>query len=360
MSISKYIIPELTSSMKMKFMKLPSGKVPPKILKETVFKHLGMEREEVIVGPSLGLDGAVIKVGDSYIVTSMDPITGALEKIGWEAVNINANDVATFGVKPTFFSSCILLPEESTEKTVEAICKQIDSGAKDLDIAVIGGHSEMTPNLQFPIVIGCCMGVTTKGNYVTTQGAKPGNQLILTKSVGMEGTAILALEQSDMLMKELGSEILEKARNFSNYISIVQEALLAFETGYVTAMHDPTEGGFAGGIHELADASNVGFRIFKDRISIAEETMKICDFFQIDPMQLIASGSLLIVVEQGNDDKVVEVLTKNNISAVVIGEILSSRESRYLVDDKGNEEKLVRPKSDHLWRALKSGKIRVV
>ncbi len=334
-------------------MKLPPGKVPPKILKKTVFKHLGIEREEVIVGPSIGLDGAVMKIGDHYIVTSMDPITGALKRIGWEAININANDVATFGVKPSFFSSCILLPEKSTEETVETICKQIDLGAKDLNIAVIGGHSETTPNLQFPIVVGCCMGITTKDNFVTTQGAKPGNQLILTKSVGMEGTAILALEQGDLLKEELGSKALEKARSFSNNISVVQEALLAFGTGYVTAMHDPTEGGFAGGIHELADASNVGFRIYKNRISIADETVKICDFFQIDPLQLIASGSLLIAVEKNCGSEVIDVLNKNNIDASVIGEILPSLKSRYLVDDEGNEERLVKPVSDHLWKALK-------
>jgi hydrogenase expression/formation protein HypE len=337
-------------------MRLPLGKIPPKILKGTVFNHLGAEREEVVVGPSLGLDGAIVKVGETCFVSSMDPITGVSERIGWEAININANDVATFGVEPRFFSSCLLLPENSTEKAVEIICRQIDLGAKDLNIAVIGGHSETTPNLRFPIVIGCCMGVTSEGNYVTAQGAKPGNQIILTKSVGLEGSAILASENGNLLIEELGLQGLKKARNFSNHISIVKEALVAFKTGNVTAMHDPTEGGFAGGLHELADASDVGFRIYEDKISIAEETIKICKVFHIDPLQLIASGSLLITVEKSHSDEVIEVLNRSHIKAAVIGEILSSHECRHIADHEGNEEKLVRPLSDHLWQALKSKK----
>lgn len=333
-------------------MKLPSGKVPPKVLEETVFRHLGARRREVVVGPSVGLDGAVIRIGSRFLVTSMDPITGAVERIGWEAVNINANDVATFGVQPAFFSSCILFPEDSTEKTVEIICRQIDLGAKELGIAVIGGHSETTPRLQFPIIVGCCMGIVGEEGYVTTQGAKSGNLLILTKTVGMEGTAILASDRCDQLGKELREVTLERARAFFKGISVVREALLAFKTGYVTAMHDPTEGGVAGGIHELADASNVGFRIYRDRMPIAPETVKVCEFFKVDPLQLIASGSLLIAVEAPFSSKVVEILGRNRIAATIIGEVLPSPKNRHIVDQKGNAEDLVKPSSDHLWRAL--------
>ena len=333
-------------------MKLPTGKVPPKILEEMVFNYLGTRRKEVVVGPSYGLDGAVIEIGNKLLVNSMDPITGALERIGWLAVNINANDVSTFGVQPAFFSSCLLLPENATERTMKTICRQIDFSAKKLGIAVTGGHSETTPNLPFPIVVGCCMGVTEKGHYVTARGAKAGNILILTKSVGMEGTAILAADRYPQLARKIGKSTLKKAEDFFNHISVVKEALLAFETGYVTAMHDPTEGGVAGGIHELAAASNVGFKVYGEKLSIAEETLKICKFFQIDPLQLIASGSLLIAVEKGSVDKVVEVLEKNKIAAAVIGELLPSPKKRLIIRRNGHVEELVRPVSDHLWLAL--------
>jgi len=334
-------------------MKLPIGKVPPEILKEVVFNYLGAKRSEVVVGASYGLDGAVIKIGGGKsLVTSMDPITGALERIGWLAVNINANDVATFGVQPNFFSSCLLLPENATEDTVETICRQIDFAAKKLDMAVTGGHSEITPKLPFPIIVGCCIGVADKRNYVTAQGAKADNMLVLTKSVGIEGTAILATDRNAQLIRKIGKSTLKKAEEYFNQISIVKEAILAFRTGYVTAMHDPTEGGVAGGLHELADASNVGFKIFEEKIHITKETLKICEFFQIDPLQLIASGSLLIAVKKDYAYKVVELLEKNKVAASVIGETLPTSSKRFITRKDGSAEKFVRPTSDHLWLAL--------
>jgi hydrogenase expression/formation protein HypE len=334
-------------------MKLPAGKVPPEILKGIIFRNLGTKRKEVTIGPSQGLDGAVIEVGDKSLVTSMDPITGALNRVGWLAVNVNANDVATFGVQPAFYSSCLLLPENTTEATVETISRQIDMGAKELGIAVTGGHSETTPNLQFPIVVGCCMGVTEKGRYVTAQGAEAGNMLILTKSAGMEGTAILAADRHVQLMERIGRADLKKAEAFFKRISVVKEATLAFRTGHVRAMHDPTEGGVAGGLHELADASNVGFKVHGDRIPIAVETLKVCEFFGVDPLQLTASGSLLIAVEKAFADEVSKVLRNSGVAAAVIGELLSSPEKRLVVRKDDEAEKLVRPVSDHLWAALK-------
>ncbi len=304
------------------------------------------------MGPSYGLDGAVIEVGEKSLITSMDPITGALERIGWLAVNVNANDVATFGVQPTFFSSCLLLPENATEKTVETMCEQIDSAAKKLNIAVTGGHAEVTPNLPFPIVVGCCMGIAEKGCYVTARGAKAGNMLILTKSVGIEGTAILAADKHVQLAGKIETSTLKKAERLFSHISIVKEAILAFETGHVTAMHDPTEGGVAGGIHELADASKIGFRVYEGKMAISKESLRICKFFQIDPLQLIASGSLLIAVENGHEGNVVQVLEENQIAAAVIGELLPSPNKRLIVRGDGKVEELPRPVSDHLWLAL--------
>ncbi len=333
-------------------MKLPAGKVPPEILKDVILNYLGAKRSEVVVGPSYGLDGAVVEIGSKSLVTSMDPITGALERIGWLAVDINANDVATFGVQPKFFASCLLLPGTATEDTVEIICKQIDWAAKKLGVAVIGGHSETTPRLPFPIVVGYCIGATDGRNYVTAQGAKAGNKLLLTKSVGIEGTAILATDRRAQLSREISKSTLEKARDYFGQISIVKEALVAFKTGHVTAMHDPTEGGVAGGVHELAGASNVGFRIYEEEIQITEETFKICEFFQIDPLQLIASGSLLIAAERDHADEIVELLGKNEVAASVIGEILSDSKKQLLIRKGGRAEKLVRPASDHLWLAL--------
>jgi hydrogenase expression/formation protein HypE len=334
-------------------MKLPPGKIPVDILKEVVFKNLGAERKEVIVGPSAGIDGAVLDLGGKSLVVSMDPITGAVERIGWLAVNVNANDVATFGVEPAFLFSCMLLPENAERKLVEAISTQMNAAAKELGVAIVGGHCESTPGLANPIVVCCIMGMTEKNCYVTAGGAKPGDKLVLTKSAGIEGTAILATDREKELQKTLSAAVLEDAKAFWNRISVVKDALTAFKTGGVHAMHDPTEGGVAGGIHEMADASNVGVNVFEEAIPVQPETAKICSHFQIDPLQLIGSGALIVSAEAERASQIVSSLKLERIQASVIGEFTENAEQRVLMRKDSGEKALPRPLSDHLWTALR-------
>jgi hydrogenase maturation factor len=334
-------------------MTLPSGKIPVDLLKEIIFKNLGTKRDEVALGPTAGIDGAVINFGSKSLIVSMDPITGAIEHIGWHAVKINANDVATFGVAPEFFLSCILLPENADKRTVEAICTQMDMAAKELSVAIIGGHCEVTPGLSSPIVIGCMIGTTDRGNYVTAGGAKSGDRLILTKSVGIEGTAILASDKEQQLKKAISPLTVEKAKNFFSQISVVKEATIAFTAGGVSAMHDPTEGGLAGGIHEMADASNLGVKIFQEKIRIQPETSEICKFFKIDPLQLISSGALLISCKPTFADKIVKKLEQKQIHASIIGEFVRKSSDRLLIQKNKKVQTLPRPLSDHLWIALR-------
>ncbi|MEM3616448.1 MAG: AIR synthase family protein [Candidatus Bathyarchaeia archaeon] len=334
-------------------MKLPFGKVPVEILKDVIFKNLGFKRGEVILGPSAGYDGAIIDVGEKSLVASMDPITGAVERIGWLAVNINANDVATFGVEPAFFLSCILLTENADRKTIEVICSQMNTAAKDLKMAIIGGHCEVTPGLANPVVIGCALGITDKGCYVTAGGAKPGDKLILTKSAGIEGTAILATERYNLLLSMgVAEKFLKSAQKFFEKISVVKEGITAFKTGGVNAMHDPTEGGVLGGIHEMADASNLGVKVFEEKIQVAKETAEICRLLGIDPLQLISSGAMLIAAKPDHAELIIEKLGKEKIEASVIGEFLSDSEKRVLVRKDKRLMNLPRPECDHLWLAL--------
>jgi hydrogenase expression/formation protein HypE len=334
-------------------MKLPPGKIPVDILKEVVFKNLGAERKEVIIGPSAGIDGAVLDLGDKSLIVSMDPITGAVERIGWLAVNVNANDVATFGVEPVFLFSCIMLPENADRKLVENISSQMNTAAKDLGIAIVGGHCESTPGLSTPIVVSCILGLTEKGSYVTAGGAKAGDKLILTKSAGIEGTAILATDREQALKKTMGTTMLQAAKDFYSRISVVKDALTAYKTGGVHAMHDPTEGGVAGGIHEMADASNLGVKVIEEAIPVQPETAKICSHFQIDPLQLIGSGALLISAGANSANQIVRNLKRKRVQASVIGEFTENAEQRELIQKDDVKNALPRPLSDHLWTALK-------
>jgi hydrogenase expression/formation protein HypE len=332
---------------------LPPGKIPIDILKEVVFKNLGAPRKEVAVGPKTGVDGAVLELGNKSVIVSMDPITGAVERIGWLAVNVNANDIATFGVEPAFLFSCLLLPEGADKKMVQTISTQMSSAAQELGMAIVGGHCESTPKLVNPIVVGCVMGFTEKNHYVTAAGAKAGDKLILTKSAGIEGTAILASDRETELKKTLKASELKKAKEFYHQISVVKDALIAYQTGGVHAMHDPTEGGISNGIHEMADAANLGVDISQEKIFIQPETAKICTHFKIDPLQLIGSGALLIAAQTRKAKKIIQSLNQQSIQASIIGEFTEDPTQRTLTLKDKQKQILTRPESDHLWRALK-------
>lgn len=333
-------------------MKLAPGKIPMHILQNVIFKNLGVLRKEVILGPTAGVDGAVLEIGDQTVIVSMDPITGAVEHIGFEAVNINANDVATFGVQPAFLFSCIMLPEGADSQMIEDISIQMGKAAEELGIAIVGGHCESTPNLDSPIVVCCIMGITKKGEYITSRGAKEGDKIILTKSAGIEGTAILATDREAQLTDVLSAEMLQAAKDFYNQVSIVKDALTAYQTGGVHAMHDPTEGGILNGIHEMADSANLGLKIFEKEIVIKPETREICQYFEIDPLQLISSGALLIAADPKAATKIIETLKQQDIYAAVIGEFNNHSKERIIETKKGKTQTLPRPITDHLWLAL--------
>jgi hydrogenase expression/formation protein HypE len=328
------------------------GKIPTEVLQKIVFRNLGAKRDDVILSPSIGEDAAIVQAGNEVLAVSSDPITGAEEWLGWLAVHVSANDVATRGVQPRWFNSIILLPKNSTTELVEKICTQMDKAATQLNVAIIGGHCEVTPGIDHPIVTGCAIGVAEDGKYVTCGGAKVGDRIILTKGTGIEGTAILASDRRAELLTVFDEGFLNKAESFFEKISVVKDAITAFRTGGVSAMHDPTEGGVAGGLHELADAANVGFTVYEEKILVPEETHKICAHFGVEPLQLISSGSLLIVAEEEKSAKIISSLSRKGVQASIIGEIIKPDLGRNLVTKAGEKTELVRPVSDHLWKAL--------
>ncbi len=327
------------------------GKVPPEILQRIIFAKLGMNDPDVLLGPNLGEDASVIRIGDKVIIAATDPITGSISDVGWLAVHVNANDIATFGVLPRWFLASIMLPTETTIEQLETIMDQIDTASKILGIAVAGGHSEITDGIDRPIIVGFMIGLADQGNYVTSSGAKPGNSIILTKSIAYEGTSILATEGEEYLTLKVGASVVERAKTLRNQISVVAEGIAAFETGHVTAMHDPTEGGFSGGIHEICDASKVGFEIYKDAIPIDESTRVICDVLEIDPLELISSGCMIICCNEESATDVVNTIESRGVSASVVGKIVADPNHRLIVTDSDGYS-LQRPKADALWRAL--------
>ncbi len=326
------------------------GKVPPEKLRELVFNHLGAEGERIIIRSGLGVDAAAIEFNDTILVASTDPITGAEKNIGFYAVHVNANDVATFGAKPKWFLVTILLPEDSSEELLRDIMMEIHSNCRKLGVAVVGGHTEVTPGLKKPIVIGTMLGEVKREKVVLSNGAKAGDAIILTKGAGIEGTAIIASERQCELEEVFGKKFVERAKAFLGRISVVEDALIATDVG-VHAMHDPTEGGIANGLHEMAEASGLGFEVYYEKIPIAEETKKICEFYGLDPLALISSGALMIAATQENAHLIVKTLKRAGIDAEIIGKFLKEKHKRIIVRE-GKERVLKQPPTDELWKVI--------
>ena len=337
--------------------KLPTGKVPSDVLRRVVFPYLGAKSDRVIQGPGVGEDAAVIDMGDRVIIAKANPITGAEAKIGWLAVHINANDVAACGARPQWFLSTILLPEGADEALLEGIMKDIHKACRDLGISVIGGHTESSPGLSKPIVAGFMMGEISKDEFVTTGGARPGDFVVMTKGAGIEGTGILATDLSERLLPKVGRVVLERAAELMKMISVVEEALTAVEVGGVHSLHTPTEGGVMNGIWEMTEAADAGVVIDESSIPQAEETQTICEALGVDPMRLLASGALLIVVEPDKAGELVSALGEKGVVASVIGEVRPLEEGRHLVKGDGERTPIEAVTQDELYRILDSHSI---
>ena len=335
---------------------LPIGKLDPKALKQLVFSRLGESSPRVLLGPSIGEDATVIDFGNKALVIHSDPITGAVENIGRHAVYVCTNDIATRGVRPLWILTVFLLPENITLAQLKSITSQIDEAAKELDIAVVGGHSEVTPGIDRPILVTTALGETPKAKFIRTSGAKKGDSIIVTKGAAIEGTSILANELESSLQAKVGKEVVERAKQFIKRLSVVKDALTAVKAGGVHAMHDATEGGVAGGLQEIAWASNVGLIAYENKLNVFPETQAICKALGIDPLRTISSGTLIIAAEDKKAEKIVKSLKQKGIPASIVGKIMSKGKGSFIVREDGARLDLSTPVKEELWRALQKNK----
>jgi len=321
--------------------KLPLGKLNFDILEKLLEKYPGILDERLVVGPKVGEDAAVIDFPDRYLIAKTDPITFAMDEIGWYAVHINANDVAIRGAKPRWFQPAILLPEgRSTEYLVEEIFRQISRACRDLGVTIVGGHTEITHSLDRPIVVGSMFGEVEKGKLVTTSGARPGDDILLTKGIVIEGTAIIAREKHEDLRKRGYEEkFIQRCIEYlyKPGISVVKEALLAnqFE---IHSMHDPTEGGLATGLYEMARASAVGMAIYVDKIDLLSDSKRLCVEYGLDPLGTITSGSLVLATDPENAKKVLQAYLRSGIRASVIGRVKERGFGIKIIKDRRSED----------------------
>lgn len=327
---------------------LKIGKVPPEILKRVVYPHLGVMRKEVLVHSGFGEDCSIIDFGNNVAVVSTDPITGANKNSGYLSVFVSCNDIAACGANPLGIMVTLLLPEGTDENRLKDLMEGIHNAANEIGVEVLGGHSEITDAVVKPIISVTALGIAKRNEYVTSSGAKAGDDVIVTKALGLEGTAILAFDYEELLKKRIPAELLHSAKSFIEKIGVIEEGLAAAKVG-ASAMHDITEGGLLGAAYEVAEASGVGIKIIKDKLPILPETKAICDFFQIDPLCLISSGSMLICTPKGNE--VLEALESRGIDAYIVGKIT---EKEKLLISGDNHISILPPERDELYTAKKN------
>ncbi len=326
---------------------LKAGKVPPDVLVRRVLPYGGARRREVVLRPGLGVDSAALDLGGELLVASTDPITGAATGAGWYAVHVACNDVAANGAEPVGVLLTLLLPERTGDADIERLMADADRAARELGVEILGGHTEILSALEQPVISTTALGRVAPGRLVTSAGARPGHHLILTKTAGVEGTAILAADFRSRLEPAVGPDLLERARAFQRQLSAVPDGLAA-AAGGASAMHDVTEGGLLGALGELAAASGVGFRVDAGRIPVAPETAAVCRALGADPLKLISSGSMLVAAPDAG--AVLAALAARGVPASPIGRVTEA--GRVLVRD-GRPEEAPFPVEDELWRLLR-------
>jgi hydrogenase expression/formation protein HypE len=319
---------------------LPVGKLRPAFLGALLTRH-PITDPRVFVGPGVGEDAAVLDMGDRFLVATSDPITFATDDPAWYAVQVNVNDIAVRGACPRWFLATLLLPEGRTdEDAVARLFEEIMAACAEVDVTLVGGHTEVTAGLERPIVAGTMLGEVAKDKLVTTGGARVGDAVVLTKGVPLEGAALIAREkEAELRAQGIRPAVIARAKGFLRQpgLSVLPEAEIACELATVHAMHDPTEGGVATALHELAIAAGVGLRIDRSRITVVPEGAELCRVFGLDPLGTIASGSLLMTLSPADAGVVIHALAREGIDSHYIGQVVPREQGLLLVDGSYQE-----------------------
>lgn len=334
------------------------GKIDFETFNSFLLKRLGKKDDSVLVPPMTGIDAGVIDIGnDQVLIVAEDPIFTIpglpLEMFGWYTVHIGASDVAVMGVKPRYMTYTLLMPPETSEEEFRNIIDSIHETAIELEITIVGGHTGYYPGFASPTIGGVTVfAFTQKKAYVTPAGARPGDEVILTKGPAIETAGILSVVREKELLQKYPLSLVRKAQALCKQMTVVKDALVAMKAGGVTSMHDATEGGVIGGLFEVANASSVGMEIEESLFILPEEVKMVCDAFAIDPVAAIAEGSLLITVNKEFSSRVIASLSEEGIEASVIGHVIPDSSRRIIRRLDGKTIPLAIPSQDPFWPAF--------
>ena len=324
---------------------LPAGKLPSELLAAMLARYTRPD-PRVLIGPGVGRDAAAINMGDRALVVKTDPVTFASSDVGWHLVNVNANDLACMGATPRWLLTTALFPEGATTAAlIEETFEELHTAASELGIVLVGGHCEITVGLNRTILVGQLLGEARPDALLDPRNARVGDALLLCGGIAVEGTALLAREAAGVL-RTLPGALLERARDFLRApgISVLPAAQALQASGAaLRGMHDPTEGGLATALHELAVATGTTVVVDPEAVHVYPETAAICGALELDPWGLIASGALLAVVSAGDVERCLGAARAAGIQCTHIGELRGGRSEgvpAVLIEQRGSLEPL--------------------
>lgn len=325
---------------------LETGKLDSDLLKQLVFNKIAYRSDDVKVRPGIGEDCAVMDFGDHECIMSTDPITAAVSDIGRLAIHITCNDIASNGVQPLGIMLAVMLPEGTTKDDVEHIMGQAAETAAALKVEIIGGHTEVTPAVKQPVIVSTAIGKAVNGTSQSGNDMEVGDYVMMTKTAGLEGSGIIACDYAEQLKNLLTEEELQTAVGFLDKVSVVAEGIAAGKVG-THGMHDITEGGILGAVWEMCQIADKGVQVWEDKIPMEPETRKICEFFNIDPLRLISSGSMVVIVPEDKKEQMEAAMAEAGVAAHIIGRI---EEKEYGLKI-GNID-IAPPSSDEIYRVV--------
>ncbi len=320
------------------------------VLNKYIHPHIKSNDPDVILGPVFGEDVAITRISDGFLVSHVDPIVGAVKDIGWLAVHVACNDIATSGSKPRWILILLLVPNREDEALVGEIMRDANRAAKEIGVSIIGGHTGYSANLSRPLVSITALGVLTDQAPIYTGGARVGDHIFITKGIALEGTAILANDFSKIaLEKGLSHQNLDDARELMNGVSVVPEAMILSEIG-ATSMHDVTRGGLQETLVEMAKLSNLGFKVHSDRILMPDIVGRFAQVFEFDPMKMISSGSLAATIPAVSVREAEKALISSGILFADIGEVVNGFGVEIFTDSKSIKYDEIKCEEDELAR----------
>lgn len=326
------------------------GKIPENVLKRSILKQIKTKREEVKNGAGIGEDCAVFAFEGQHCAVSMGPVLYGKGESPKYAIIKAVNNLAAGGSRPVGIMLTALFPENIQEADVKKMMAEAEETCAKFQIQLAGGHTEISDAVKKPVFIATGIGMPETGEDgkaagISTKGAKPGQEIVITKWIGLEGTVILAKERKEELLTKYPLHLIEEAESFEQYLSVLPEAAAAAKSG-AFVMHDASEGGIFGALWELAESSGVGLEIDFKKLPVKQETIEVCEFFDLNPYELVSGGCLLIVTDRGLD--LVRTLEKKGIPAVVAGKITDNHD-RVVIKD-GERRFLELPKSDEIYK----------